>query len=67
MARGVAAVHFALELRDEPIFRSIGEATAGGLALQHPEWFSILLAGWALLLLWRWRKRRIDRVEAVLS
>ena len=52
--------------RHEPIFRGIGE-------LQPVQWrfnlrngLPLLVGGWGLLLLWRGRRRGVDRVEALM-
>jgi tetratricopeptide (TPR) repeat protein len=58
---------FALFQRHEPIFRSIPELQALDLGVNLKNLLPLVLFGWPLLLVWRWRRVGLDRVETCLA
>jgi hypothetical protein len=57
---------FALFLRDEPLMRSISELKPVDWSIQRANGLPLLLIGWPLLALGRWRRQGIDRVELLM-
>ena len=60
-------VHYVLFMRHEALYRLISEL--GPVDWSRNLWngLPVLLALWALLLLWRWWRRGIDRVEILMA
>jgi hypothetical protein len=56
---------YAIVWRHEAIFQDIGELRALEWQRNWSNALPLLVVGWPLLLLWRWRRRRFDRAEAM--
>jgi len=57
---------YALFWRNEPVFQNIGELLPIPWAHNWRSGLPVLMAGWPLLALWRWRRVGLDRVELVI-
>ena len=55
-----------LHWRHEPIFQTIGELQPVDWSYHARDGLAILIAGWIVLLIWRARAFRLDRVEALM-
>lgn len=63
----VRPFEFLLRWRNEPMFRSIDEIGPLVWSQNFANGLPLLLLGWPLLLLWRWRQRRFDLAEWLLA
>lgn len=57
---------YALVWRNEPMFRAISEIQPPDWSIQWANGLPLLMAGWPLLVLWRFARRRGDPVEAMM-
>ena len=55
-----------LALRREPLYQAIGELHPIDWSINWQNGLPLLMLGWALLQIWRWRRGRGDLVEALL-
>lgn len=58
-------IQYYLTWRHEPMFRAIGELQPLDLRANWRNGLPLLMVGWPVLLLWRWRRIRPDRVGLV--
>lgn len=56
---------YAFVWRDEPMFRAISEIKPPDWSINWANGLPLLMAGWPLLILWRYGRRRGDPVEAL--
>ncbi len=59
-------VQHMLQHRGEPLYQAIGELMSIEWSVNWRNGLPLLMVGWPLLQLWRWRRGRPDRVEALL-
>lgn len=57
---------FALRLRGEPMYRLIAELQPVDWSLTWRAGLPLLVVGWPLLIVWRWRRHGFDLAEALL-
>lgn len=55
-----------LSLRKEPLYQAIGELHSIDWSINWQNGLPLLMLGWALVQLWRWRRGRGDLAEALL-